>query len=587
VRVRSKIIRLLGEMTPTAIPESSEHIDVRRAKYKERLLHHIRREINDNRLRFRAAQWLVTCGEVYTEVYWDESAGDTFATDGGAISEGEVGVKIHDPFAVWPGAGCSAGNNGGRLWTVELMPVELARMKFNSDDIFADATDSSDIKVRSSMENFFASGGTRNYTNDTGMNLEEMVQVRTLRQYRTKENPLGSISIIVNGNVMDEKPLVWDGMTHIINYPNYSGYHGDAVEVRNSIQQQKSYNRLRSNWEEYVRTMAKGKILVSSNTSVKSSAFDSENMEIVKYTGSGPAPQPWMPPPMPNDTANLMQLCVAAMDDLFSDHLASQGKAPASASGSAINYLTEEDARQHGPSRDEWAYGWARTWEKCLDVVAGKSGEGTGYTEDRTITILGENRRADVQKFDPDMIAGRNRIYIALGGALPENKVLRAEVARRWFVDGVLGDPTSKETRRAFLKLVDAGMDSQIYDDEALDEIRAEWENDQLKAGNPVPPRPEDDHVTHSRTIGHFMKSDEFLQLPPEIQETFYDHKEIHDMQIAAAMMPPPGAPGEAPPVGPGNSPAVANPADMLKSVQQSAAPPPAVGAPGPEQPLE
>ena len=28
------------------------------------------------------------------------------------------------------------------------------------------------------------------------------------------------------------------------------------------------------------------------------------------------------------------------------------------------------------------------------------------------------------------MIAGRNRVYISLGGALPENKTLRAEVAR-------------------------------------------------------------------------------------------------------------------------------------------------------------
>ena len=82
VRVRSKMTRLLGEMTPTCIPDSSEHIDVRRAEYKERLLHHLRRETGDSRLRFRAAQWLVTCGEVYTEVWWNESAGDAYADNG-------------------------------------------------------------------------------------------------------------------------------------------------------------------------------------------------------------------------------------------------------------------------------------------------------------------------------------------------------------------------------------------------------------------------------------------------------------------------------------------------------------------------
>jgi len=283
-----------------------------------------------------------------------------------------------------------------------------------------------------------------------------------------------------------------------------------------------------------------------------------------------------------------MQLCVAAMDDLFSDHLASQGKAPASASGSAINYLTEEDSRQHGPARDEWLTGWARTYEKQLDCVAGKCGDGTGYTEDRTITVLGENRRADIQRFDPDMIAGRNRVYIALGGALPENKVLRAEVARRWFTDGALGDPTQKETRRQFLKLVDAGLVDNIYDDEALDEIRAEWENDQLKTGNPLAPRPEDDAETHLRTHGHYMKSDEFLQLPTEVQDLFYAHAQVHGMTLAPAMPVDPNAqPGQPPLPGPDSSPAVGNPVDMLKSVSQGGQEPPAPGPPGQEQPLE
>jgi len=171
--------------------------------------------------------------------------------------------------------------------------------------------------------------------------------------------------------------------------------------------------------------------------------------------------------------------------------------------------------------------------------------------------------------------------------------VLRAEVARRWFSDGVLGDPTTKEARRSFLKLVDAGLVDNIYDDEALDEIRAEWENEQLKAwtpdmGEPVAPRPEDDAETHLRTHGHYMKSDEFLQLPTEIQNLFYDHAGVQGMQLAPVMSAAPGAdPGQTPPMGPDSSPAVGNPVDMLKSVSQGAEAPPPPGAPGPEQPLE
>jgi hypothetical protein len=515
VRVRSKQTRLMEDMTPSAIPESAENIDVRRAKYKERLLSHVRREVKDAALRFRASQWVVVCGEVYTEVFWDESSGDTYAVDGGAFSEGDVAVKIWDPFAVWPGAGSSVGNNGGRLWTVDMIPVELARLKYNDAKITADATEGNDVKLRAAMESCFAGNANTGYGGES-TGLEESTLVKVLREYRTKELPQGRKSIIINGKVVDEQPLLWDGMTHIVNYYQFNSYHGDAVEVRNSIQPQKSINRLESNWEEYVRTMCKGKILCHKSNNIKSSQFDSEHMEIVKYEGNGPKPEPWMPPPLPSDTGNLIGLKTATIDDVFSDHMASQGKSPASASGAAINYLTEEDARQHTPTRDEWLAGWSRTYEKCLDVIAGKSGIG-GYDETRTITVLGENRRADVQRVVPDMLAGRNRVYIVCGGALPQNKTLRSETARRLFADGALGDPTLPETRRKLLKMIDAGLVDDVYDDTALDEIRAEKENERMQAGEEVAPRPEDDHGTHSWTtsLRFWRCSRRLFQVPP------------------------------------------------------------------------
>lgn len=589
VRIRSKITRMTADLTPQALPETSDAADIRRAKYKERLLAHLRREIQEPLIRFRAAQWAAVCGEVYTEAFWDASAGEAFADDGGAFSLGECGIRIFDPFSVWPGAGCSAGNNGGRLWTVETIPVELARLKYNTGKIEPDAAESSDMRLRSNFENFFAgNGGNARYDGDR-KNLEDSVMVKVLREYRTAAMPMGRTSIVINGEVRDEKPLTWDGITHIVNFPSFNSYYGDAVELRLSIQRQKSYNRLLSNWEEYVRTMAKGKILAHSGSNIKSNQFDSEHFEVVKYDGVGPPPTPWMPPPMPSDTAQLLQLNIQAIDDIFSDHMASQGKSPASASGAAINYLTEEDARQHTPTRDLWNAGWAKTYEKCLDVVAGRSGEG-GYKEDRVISVLGEDRRADVQNLAPEMLAGRNRIVITVGAALPQNKTLRSEVVRRMFVDGMLGDPTLKETRRKTLKMTDAGLTDDVYDDEYLDEIRAESENSALMQGpsGALAPRPEDGDDVHTRTHLRFMKSGDFLELPEEIQMLFYAHIEGHQASgVPTLPVAPPRAPGSvAPPLGapagagpnPASSPAAGNPEDLLKSATQAAEPAPALG---------
>ena len=445
------------------------------------------------------------------------------------------------------------------------------------------------------MENYFSGSNNSNNVSfgDDRTGLEESVQIKVLREYRTAKLPNGRISTIINGKVVDERELLWDGMTHMINHPQFNSYHGDAVEVRNAIQPQKSINRIESNWEEYVRTMCKGKILCHKSNNIKSSQFDSEHLEIIKYEGSGPKPEPWMPPPLPSDTANLIALKTAVMDDLFAEHMASQGKSPASASGAAINYLTEEDSRQHTPTLDDWRTGWERTDEKILDVIAGHSTpkklnpmtgqmENTsGYDENRTITVLGEDRRADVSRFKPDMVAGKNRVYIISGGALPQNKTLRSEVARRLFDSGALGDPKQQSTRRKLLKMIDAGLVDDVYDDEALDEIRSEWENDQMVTGQKVAPRAEDDVSVHMHCHLHRMKSDDFLKYPPQVQQIFYDHMEVHGMQIAGAIPKP--TMGNKPPAGPDSSGAVQNPVDMLKSAIQGSQPPPAPGAQAPQ----
>ncbi len=597
VRTRSKMTNLLIDSNPQFLPESSDHTDIRRARYKERVLNHVLREVGINLIKARAAQWVSVCGECYVEVFWDDTAGDTYADDAGAFSEGEVGIKVRGPFEAWPAAGATCGNNGGRLWTADVVPVELARLKWNNADLAADATEVSDSQLRANMDSFFQAGNQQTYGNSR-KHLEESVLVKTLREYRTSKNPNGRISTIINGKVVEEKELLWDGMTHIINFPSFSSYHGDAVELRCSIQPQKSINRLESNWEEYVRTMARGKILLHGGTTVKFSQFDNEHGEIVTTQGSGPPPTPWMPPPMPSDTKELIQLRTQTIDDIYSDHMASQGKSPASASGAAINYLIESDQNQHTLTRDLWNAGWERTYSKVIDVVAGRAGEGTGYTSDRMITILGEDRRADVQPVDLTILEGKNRVKINIGGGLPTSKTLRSEVVRRMFTDGMLGDPTKDETKRKAIKMTDAGILDDVFDRDALDEIRAEKENRQLAMGEGVAPRPEDNHLVHIWTHEKDMKTDEFLHRPVEWQELAYDHIEVHKTAAVnpAALLAAltskgkgPGIPGMPPAGGapppqpsPASSPDVQGPVNMLKSVQQGGEPPPVAGGPGP-----
>ncbi|MFA5897988.1 MAG: hypothetical protein WC829_02625 [Hyphomicrobium sp.] len=602
VHTRAKMTQMLQDTAPQFLPESADHTDIRRARYKERVLNHVLREIGIDLVKARAAQWVSVCGECFLEAFWDATAGDTFADDAGAFSDGDVGLKVRSPFEVWPGAGASVGNCGGRLWTADVMPVELARLKFNKvKDIAPDAGEVADMQLRANMESFFQSGGVQSFGQDR-KNFEDSVMVKTLREYRTRALPKGRISTIINGVTVEEKDLLWDSMTQIINFPSFGSYHGDAVELRLSIQPQKSINKIESNWEEYHRTMAKGKILAHKSQNIKTNQFDSENAEIITYDGPGQAPTPWMPPPMNSDTSQLIQNKTACIEDIYSMHGPSQGKSPASASGAAINYLVESDQAQHTIPRDLWNAGWERIYGKIIEVVAGKSGPNTGYKAGRMITILGADRRADVQPIDVAMLEGANRVKIVIGGGLPSSKVLRSEVVRRMFTDGMLGDPAKDETKRRAMKMTDAGIFDDVFDRDALDEIRAEKENRQLAIGTFVAPRPEDNHLVHIWVHEKDMKTDEFLERPIDLQELAYDHLETHKTAmvdpaallaaltskgkgpIPATTLAPSagGASGVTPPQpNPASSPDMQGPVNMLKSVQQGGEPPSSGGAPG------
>ena len=49
---------------------------------------------------------------------------------------------------------------------------------------------------------------------------------------------------------------------------------------------------------------------------------------------------------------------------------------------------------------------------------------------------------------------------------------LRSEIVRRNYAEGLYGDPAEEQTRRKTLKMLDAGIVDDVYDDTALDE---EW----------------------------------------------------------------------------------------------------------------
>lgn len=571
-KVRSAVTRRIASMTVEVLPNGPETQNIAAARHKENVARATARNTQFEIEQIEAAIWAEVCGMAYYHIDWDEDAGEMYADDSGLITEGEVMCRTRSPFEVWPGAACSRKNWGYRVWTGDMMHVDIARAKYNSREIAADAGSLSDTRFRARLSGYFSAAGSGNIGGEI-KKLKDMVLVLRCYELRSRVLPQGRDSVFINGKVMEERPLSWFPLVPIRAYPYFESFYGDTV-VRQALGPQKTLNLNLSAAHQYVRTM-KPKIMAHVNCKIRHQQWDSESDEIVQWSGPGPAPSAFNPPPIPPDTWNIISHETQVIEDLFAEHPASQGRLPGGrTSGSAINYLTEEDARQHIVSQILWNDANARAFEKMLDVAASR------YDEGRLMTVVGEDKKVQIFPYKQELMAGKNRVIVTVGDGLPQNKTLRSEIVRRRWVDGYYGEPQDPKVRALVQKLDGSGMVADLYNDTLLDEMRAEKENMEMAAGTIVVPNMSDNDDIHLQVHYRDMKTDEYRALDEILQDLREIHCEQHEQRKMMKMMtgaPPPPQIGN--PNGSASAPAASGPESLQKEVAQGAEPPPPPGA--------
>jgi len=163
--------------------------------------------------------------------------------------------------------------------------------------------------------------------------------------------------------------------------------------------------------------------------------------------------------------------------------------------------------------------------------------------------------------------------------------------------ENLLGDPASPQVQRTALSLLEMGGIEEAYDLSKDDESQARMENRLCSQGMVArvqKPHIWEDHQVHWDMHCAFLKSEEFRQLDPMIQQQFKAHCALHLrflqpqlamqmameeglnqdpalMQSIQMMLPPPAPPGPGgPPPGP------------PQGGQPQGPPPPGAGQPGP-----
>lgn len=237
----------------------------------------------------------------------------------------------------------------------------------------------------------------------------------------------------------------------------------------------------------------------------------------LKYTHvpNVPPPEPVQMPEIPIYVKELITVLKEHVLEISGQGETSQGRVPPGArSGVAIAYLQEEDDTKLGPTVLEYEEMMERANYQILRVIAQR------YDVPRTVRIYRKHSEPEVFDFMGTMLEGCAGVVVQAGSALP-----RSKAAKQQYILDLWDRKLEQDPRRVREMLELSEGDPDEFE---IDFDQAERENRMLLQGSD--PGVEDwyNHAAHHFIHRRFMKSAEFEQLDPRIQDVFRAHDAEH-----------------------------------------------------------
>jgi hypothetical protein len=228
-----------------------------------------------------------------------------------------------------------------------------------------------------------------------------------------------------------------------------------------------------------------------------------------------PAPMPVQMPEMPTYVKEMIPNSREIILDISGQGETSQGRVPPGArSGVAIAYLQEEDDTRLGPTVQEFEETHERVSQQVLEVIAEK------YDLPRTIRIPGKHREPEVFDFVGTMLEGNTTVVCQAGSGLPRSKAAK----QQYILD--LYDRKIEQDPRKVRQMLELGEGEPDEFEKDLDQ--AERENRRMLEGEDVQVLEWYNHAAHHLVHRDFMKSADFDDLEPGIQQILLDHDMEH-----------------------------------------------------------
>ena len=570
-KIKPAILTLLAKLTKNRVklevkPDTNDIDRIETAKAALKFLKY-QWDVDDmdaksQRLKF----YMLVDGFPALKVYVDKTQGEDIALPDDLTEDvervpaktGKIVTRVVDQFAlkIDPSAECIEDIR----WVIEESPMDVDEI----EDIWGVRVEPEDtLSIRNTFDWSLATSTqpTKKYTN--------MAMVYDYWELPNSKYPNGRRIVVAGDKVLENSTN--PGEFPYIFFPAIP-LPGTAIAtgvVTDMTTPQRSYNIKRTAEARVLEEMG-NPIWKVPTGSVDDDEIVNEIGGIIHFTpisGSEPKREQGVEPGV--GWQNAMERDEADMEDISGAHEISQGAAPkGNNTFSGLALQVEQDETKLHLLVNSYENGIKKWAEKVLRLVQ------KHFPEEQQLSIVGENGQIEAFTFSGSDLSGKEVVDVIPGSSMPALKAVQDQKIMEMWGAGLFNDPrTGLPDVRRVVRMLGESIAAEYFDDTEQDENKALMENrawqqafsdtatvqalreyyqnlqryqnalaqgeDPAQLGPPPqmpvqfrPVREFDDHETHIRAHNRYRKTDEYDQLPPELQAIVDQHVAQHEQYL-------------------------------------------------------
>ena len=555
---RAKILRTRPR--PTAMPANNDDDAYTVARILEAYFDQLMWEWDFSRRMRHSIYWLIATGNVFYKWYWD----------------GGPQVDVVPPFEMYTDPDVREFEHS--RWVIHTRFYDLE----TAWDMYGDLSGANRQHLVASSTRPLSNVEQRIYADVNGGNEQTLEGINIYEYWERPRGTQGQKGYFEGRYVVfsesgiiyqDDYPyehgeLPFTHTTHIVR--SQTKWAASIMDYLRSLQEELNLSESQNIQN---RILMNGKWWIPANLELESEP-NGEARQVLRGLGGQPGLKPEFIQPngYPAWAGQEPDRYKMAMQDLASQHEVSNGGTPGRVeSGQAIQLLQESDDAVIRDAIDSHEEAVARGFWQSAALFK--------QFGDPMILVRAydENGAIEVRELFKDKVDLSFRVRVQTTTALPTSAAGKSDRVLNWLQYGVITPEDARE-------LLDLSSENPSLLPYLRDKLKASQENIRLKKGEDVIPQFWEDHDVHTDEHYKFMKTEEFDNLPPEGQEAFIQHTEMHHelkkavlQREAEYQMIMQGADPEA--AAAGGAPAPAGGAPAPQTPPEGQGPPPPTGA--------